>query len=324
MNDNYWIGFDLGGTKMIASLLDSSLKVQSRLKERTDAQDGVKAVLKRIAATIEALIDQSGVDRDRIRGIGVAVPGPIDRQAGLILNTPNIGFKRTPLKEYLEKATGLPVALENDVNAGTFGEYIEGAGRGFSHLVGIFPGTGIGGGLILNGKLYRGAKGNAGEVGHMIIQLDGPLCGCGQHGCLEALASRLSISKDAVGLASIGKAPITYEEAGTDIKNYKSGVFSRAWKKHERPVVELIRRSAVHLGIGMANCVNLLNPEAIILGGGLVEKLGKAYIKEAEASMRAHGMSGMVEDVRVRQARLGDDAVFVGAAALAREEIDGR
>jgi glucokinase len=324
VSGEYWIGFDLGGTKMIAALLDDSLKVVSRLKERTGAQDGSRAVLKRIAATIEGLIAQSGVARDEIRGIGIAVPGPLDREAGILLNTPNLGFKRTPLRDYVEKETGFRAVLENDVNAGTYGEYIEGAGRGFRHIVGVFPGTGIGGGLILDGRLYRGAQGNAGEVGHMIIQLDGPQCGCGQYGCLEALASRLAISKDAVGLAASGKAPLTYREAGTDIKNYKSRVFARAWEKQESSIVELIKRSAGHLGVGLANCVNLLNPEAVILGGGLVEKLGKPYVHEAESSMRAHGMSGMVDDVKVLVAKLGDDAVFIGAAALARQEIEGR
>lgn len=322
MKKEYWIGFDLGGTKMIAALVTNELEIVERIKEKTHAQEGTEAVLKRIAATIRSVMEKSGVDREQVRGVGMAIPGPIDRKAGVILKTPNLGFENTPVREYLEKETGLKLVLENDVNAGTYGEYVRGAGRGFRELIGLFPGTGIGGGLILNGRLYRGATGNAGEIGHMIVKIDGPRCGCGQYGCLEALASRLSISKDAVALASSGNAPFTFKEAGTDIKNYKSRVFARAWKQNETAMVELIKRSARTLGIGMANCVNILNPEAIILGGGLVEKLGTPYIKEAADSMRAHGMKGMVEDVEVLAASLGDDAVFIGAAALAREELE--
>lgn len=322
MTENYWIGFDLGGTKMIAALLNERFEIIERIKEKTHAQEGVKAVLKRISATIDALLQESGIDRKLVRGIGMAIPGTIDRSAGVILKAPNLGFENTPIRAYIEERSGLRLVLENDVNAGTYGEFVRGAGRGFKELIGLFPGTGIGGGLILNGRLYRGATGNAGEIGHMIVKIDGPLCGCGQHGCLESLASRLSISKDAVALASSGNAPLTFQEAGTDIKNYKSKIFAKAWKQKEPAMVDLITRSARTLGIGMANCANILNPEAIILGGGLVEKLGKPYLREAADSMRAHGMRGMVEEVKVLSASLGDDAVFIGAAALAREELE--
>ena len=260
MSTEYWIGFDLGGTKMIAALLDEHYQILQRVKQRTAAHEGNNAVLKRIAETIEEVITRSNVPRESIRGIGLAAPGPMDREAGIIISTPNLGFENIPLRRYLEKHTGLPVCLDNDVNAGTYGEFVRGAGKGLKHVVGVFLGTGIGGGLILDGKLYRGAGGNAGEVGHMIIQTEGPLCGCGQRGCLEALASRLSISKDAVALASSGKAPAIFEEAGTDITRYKSGVFAKAWKKKEPSIKELIRRSARFLGIGLSNCVNLLNP----------------------------------------------------------------
>ncbi len=321
MSAEYWIGFDLGGTKMIAALLDSKLQVLHRVKKRTAPQDGNSAVLKRICSTIEEVMELARVSADDVGGVGLAVPGPMDRDAGLIINTPNLGFQNLSLKPHVEQHTGLRVIMENDVSAGTYGEFVRGAGQGYTDIIGVFLGTGIGAGLILNGSLYRGKSGNAGEFGHMIIQTDGPLCGCGRKGCVEALASRLSISRDAVSLAASGKAPVLYELAGTDISLYKSGVYKQAWKRKDPAVRELIQRSAHYLGIGLANAVNMLNPEAVILGGGLIEKIGKPYISTARESMRTFAQPGIAEDVVVLPTKLGDDAVLIGAAALAKEEL---
>jgi glucokinase len=309
---------------MIASLLDENYAILGRVKKRTEAQEGNSAVLKRIAATIEEVILTSGVPRSAIKGIGLAAPGILDREAGIVISTPNLGFENIPLRSYLEEETGLPVCLDNDVNAGTFGEFIKGAGRGCRNLMGVFLGTGIGGGIIINGQMYRGANGNAGEVGHMILQTDGPLCGCGQRGCLESLASRLSLAKDAVALASTGKAPALLNLAGTDIGAYKSGIFAKALKKRDPVTKDLIKRGAFYLGIGLSNCVNLLNPEAIILGGGLVEKLGAPFIKQTVKSLRDHSLPGLIEDVKIMAAELGDDAALVGSAALAALEFKDR
>ena len=211
--------------------------------------------------------------------------------------------------------------MENDVSAGTFGEFKYGAARGYRHVVGIFPGSGIGGGLILNGSLYTGATGNAGEIGHMIISSDGPLCGCGQRGCLEAHSSKTAIAKEVITLASMGEAPTALRQAGTDFKNYTSKVLAKSSQGGDRRVAEVLSRAAWHLGIGMANCVNILSPEVIVLGGGLVEKLGKKFVDEAEHSMHLHAMPHLVMNIKVVEASLGDDAVILGAGALAVESL---
>jgi glucokinase len=210
--------------------------------------------------------------------------------------------------------------LENDVNAGTYGELIAGAGKGYRHVIGLFPGTGLGGGLILDGRLFRGATGGAGEIGHMIIQVDGRRCGCGQYGCLEAMASRTALAKDLVALAATGGAPAIQKKAGSDFSRIKSGLIQSAWEDGEPAVVGLVDRAARHLGIGMANMVNVFNPQLIIIGGGLVEKLGAPYIQKAEQAMRDHAMARLVTIVEVKQAELGDDSTVIGAAALAREQ----
>jgi glucokinase len=326
-NKRYVVAVDLGGTKIFASVVDENLGILSRVKRKTGTEGGAKEVYRRIKESISASVAEAGLESPKgfrfsnISAIGIGSPGPLDFEKGVILETPNIGFKNFPLKDKLDKDFGIPITLENDVSAGVYGECKRGAGRGYRHVVGVFPGTGVGGGLVLNGKLYRGATGNAGEVGHTIINMGGSLCGCGQYGCVEAYCSRVALTKDAVASVSKGANPALFKEAGTDFKRYKSGVFGKAYARKDPDIVKSIERSAWFLGIGMANCVNILSPELIILGGGLVEKLGEPYLKIVEESMRAHALPKIVEDVKVVRAMLGDDAVLIGAASLAYEEL---
>ena len=194
-----------------------------------------------------------------------------------------------------------------------------GGAKGFEHIVGIFPGTGIGGGLILDGQLYRGARGGAGEIGHMVMQLDGPLCGCGNRGCVEALASRTALTKDVASFALRGLSPKVEEKAGTDIAKIKSKVIARAFEENDTIVKQLVHQNAKYLGVAMGNCVNIFNPEVIVIGGGLIEKLGKAYLKIAEESMLQNSLEHLAKGVKVVAAELGDDAVCMGAGALFQE-----
>lgn len=314
------VGFDLGGTKMLCAVFNGN-EIISRYKQETMAQDGPDEVVVRIIETIREALKEADVDAGDVQGIGFAVPGPIDRKNGVIVNTPNLGFYNYPVIEKLKKEFSLPMILENDVSSGTYGELLQGAAKGCKHVIGVFPGTGVGGGIIIDGKIYHGASGNAGELGHMIIQLDGPLCGCGQYGCLEALASKTALSKDAVALSAAGKAPTVMKEAGTDFANFKSKVFKKAVGNEDEAVQKIVDRGAYMLGIGLANFVNIFNPELIILGGGLVEKLGDPYIKIAEKTMREHAMEALARDVTIKTAKLGDDAVVIGAAGAIRREL---
>lgn len=313
------IALDLGGTNVNGALLEGTSIIQTK-KKKTKAEEGVDAVVEQMIDVIESLLEKGDVSIEDIAGVAVAVPGMIDKKLGTILFTPNIGFNNFPLVKKLQNTFEVSILLENDVNAGTYGEFVAGAAKGADNVLGIFPGTGIGGGLIINGRLYRGSGGNAGEVGHMIIQTDGPLCNCGQYGCLEALASRTSISKDAVALAGSGKAPVIYEEAGTDFKNYKSKVFETAYLENDSKVVRVVERAAHFLGIGIANCINILNPEIVVIGGGLIERLGAFYLKSIEQSMEEHALPSALSSVKLVQAALGDDAALIGGAGLLMEE----
>jgi glucokinase len=164
----------------------------------------------------------------------MSVPGVLNRKKGIVVEAPNLGMKDFPLEEELSREFGKPVILENDVNAGVYGEFINGAAKGYEHVLGVFPGTGIGGGLIINGKLYRGASGNAGEFGHITIQKGGALCGCGERGHVEAIASRTAMGMEAVGLIAGGKLPASLSEYGTDIKKISSKFFAQAVKRKKQ------------------------------------------------------------------------------------------
>ncbi len=312
------IGFDLGGTKMLAALLDENLKIVARSKKKVGDTAKSEAVFHKIVECIEDLIKSSKVGLQDIEGVGIAIPGPIDLKSGFVLETPNLGFRQFPLRDRLSKELHLPVVLENDVNAGLYGEFDKGVAKGLRNVIGLFPGTGIGGGIIIDGKLYRGAGGGAGEIGHMIIQVEGRLCGCGQYGCLESVASKTALAKDAAGLAVNGGSPTVARLAGGDISKMRSGILGKALEAKEEQVARLVERAAWFLGIGMANCVNIFNPEAIVLGGGLVDRFGKPYIEAATKSMREHAMPYLVKDVKVLEAKLGDDATAIGVAALFR------
>jgi glucokinase len=311
------VGFDMGGTKMLATVLDESYAAHGKEKARTPASGSNEEILEAMVEVFFGALKDAGVDRDDVEAIGVAIPGPIDHDAGVVKETPNAGMRDFALRDALGERLGMPVTLENDVNAGTYGEYVSGAGAGARNIVGLFPGTGVGGGLILDGKLYRGHHGMAGEIGHMIVQVNGRLCGCGHRGCLEAVASKTAIAKELVQLAAGGASATLLEKDATDITRIKSGVIKEAYTSNETGPREVVDTAAWFLGIGIANCINIFDPELVIVGGGLVEKLGDLFLQPAIASMKQHVM--VSPDTPVVAAQLGDDAVVIGAAALARE-----
>lgn len=322
MAKEYVVAVDLGGTKLLAALVDHDLQVIAERKVRTPGTQKGDEIRDLIVGTIKDLLSEARVSVDSLSAIGVAVPGAVDSAKGLVYDTPNIGFKNYSLRNELGKVFHCLITVENDVNAGVYGEFVRGSARGLKNVIGIYPGTGIGGGIIIMGHLYRGSRGAAGELGHMRVQDGGRLCGCGRYGCLETVASKTALAKDLVALAATGKAPSILSDAGTDFSKIKSGVIRKAVKAGEPAVVELVERFAHYLGIGMANCVNLFDPDAIVLGGGLVEKLWGEIAPLAEASMKNHAQEFMAKQVKVIEASLGDHSVVTGVAALALETIE--
>jgi glucokinase len=228
------------------------------------------------------------------------------------------------LKRELTKKFGCPVVVANDVDAGTYGEYRFGAGQGVRCLLGVFPGTGIGGGLVYEGRLFRGRIGSCMEIGHIHMQPKGRLCGCGRRGCLETVASRLAIAAEAAEAAYRGDAPHLLELAGTDVAAARSGALAAAIKAGDRTVEAIVRHAAKDIGIAIGSVVNLLAPDTIVLGGGLVEAMPSLYVQEVRTSIKKHAMRLYTKSLKVVVAKLGDDAVAIGAAALAEAEIEGQ
>ncbi len=321
MTKTKWIGFDLGGTKMLAAVLDSKKQIIETVKRKTPTGLTPEQLLNEIEQTILEVLRNTDTKFNEIIGIGMGVPGPVDSE-GVIVKAPNLGVENFPLQKLLEDKLSIPVAIENDVNAGIYAEYKLGAAKGKKHVVGVSPGTGVGGAVIIDGNLLRGARGCGAEIGHMIIQIDGPRCGCGLYGDIEAMCSRSSLSKEAVHLAGTGQAPTIFEKAGTDYKKVKSSLFKKSIENGDEAIEKLVMRSAAHLGIGLGSLVTLFDPEVIVIGGGLVEKLGSLYVKKIRQSMLKHTINPFAKDINVVEAELGDHAVFIGAISLLEERLN--
>jgi glucokinase len=320
-SSRHWVGFDLGGTKMHAVLFDQQLQPLARRRKKTRGYEGVDAGIERICSTVEKLCDEAKLAPSTLGGLGIGIPGPIDMEAGVILGAPNLGWNDVPLKAILERRLGCPVAVCNDVDAGLYGEYVHGAGRGARSVLGVFPGTGIGGALVYDGAIYRGRNSSCLELGHIIVEPGGNPCGCGRRGCLETVASRLAISAEIAKAAYRGQAPHVLRVAGTDLANIRSGILAEAIQAGDRIVEQIVRDGAHRLGTVLAGLVNVLLPERIILGGGLVEALPALYLEEIRRALRDGIMPAYAQATELSVAQLGDDAGVIGNAAWAQRTL---
>nr|VFK37050.1 MAG: glucokinase [Candidatus Kentron sp. SD]VFK45617.1 MAG: glucokinase [Candidatus Kentron sp. SD]VFK77744.1 MAG: glucokinase [Candidatus Kentron sp. SD] len=317
----YRVGVDLGGTKMLGVTFDEDFAPRGRNRVRSKAQGGKQAGIRKMIDLIQGALDAANVTINQLEGIGVGCPGPVNSESGVVLEMPNLGWKNTPLGEELTKAFGCPVSIINDVDAGIYAEYRFGAAREAHCAIGIFPGTGIGGGCVYQGDIVRSKIGSCMEIGHIPVVEKGALCGCGQQGCLEAVAGRLAISAAAAAAAHRGEAPHLLEAAGTDLSNIRSGVLAASIKAGDKSVERIVRNAAKRIGVATAGLVNLLAPDVIVLGGGLVEALPKLFRQEVEETARNRTMPTYRKSFRVAVAQLGDDATVIGAAAWAAHDI---
>lgn len=315
----YWVGVDLGGTKTLACVFDAGFQVCATEKKKTRDGAGAADCARHTAAVIEAALDSAGVRRGRVAGIGVGVAGMLDLDRGVLLHAPNLGWKNVALAAALTRKFKARAVLANDVDAGTYAEYRFGAARGARCVVGVFPGTGIGGGCVYEGRILRGRIGSCMEIGHMLVDPQGRLCGCGRRGCLETVASRLAIASEAAAAAFRGDAPILLKLAGTGVADIRSRVLSEAIRAGDRTVDQIVRHAAQHLGQALASVIHLLAPDTILLGGGLVEEMPALYLREVKDAARTHAIRSFVQGVRFVTAELGGQAVALGAAALAAD-----
>jgi glucokinase len=317
----YVVGVDLGGTKILSGVFTHSLECVGVTKLSTKPQRGVDNVIERIARCAQDAVDEADLSMKQVAGIGIGAPGAVDFEAGSVIFAPNMeGWKDVPLKKELEKQLGVPVFVENDCNIAALGVYVAELKSKPKHMVGMFVGTGIGGGLIIDGELYSGFGHTAGEVGHMVLEVSGPKCGCGNKGCLEALASRTAIFQQIKSGIKDGEKTLLTEMLGDDLEDLRSGDLRKAIRRGDKFVDRVIEGAAEYIGIATANLVNILNPEVVVLGGGVIEALADEMMGVIVETAKDYAMPGAMKGVEIVASRLGDNAGITGGAVLARKQ----
>jgi len=308
----------MGGTKILAAVINSKDGIIARAKIATKSDSSEKAYIESLAAITHEAISISGLKESKIKAVCLGIPGSVNPYTGRIGLAPNLGLKNFYIKEKLQKKIHVPVLIENDVNLGALGIKNFGVGKKNKNILVMFVGTGIGGALIFDGKIYRGTHFMAGEIGHMIVQENGPLCGCGKKGCFEAVASRTEIVRNILSdkrtkkKSRIGKLVPSGEKI-------KSKALADAVRKKDKIVLEHLKNACNVIGVVSANVSNLLNVGMIVYGGGLMEALGDAMLPMIKTSYYKNVLSDAAKGTKLVKSKLSDDAAIYGGIALAEE-----
>lgn len=316
---NYYIGLDIGGTKIAGALVSATGKILTRTKTSTPKRVKPKDIYTCVTDAIDELIHSGGIRASSIKGIGVGVPGIVDTRNHHVLAAPNIALTGFPLSASLKRKFHKRVVMTNDVNAGLLGEAWLGAAKGLSHVVGIFPGTGVGGAVISDGKLLLGAQGAATELGHVIVSIDGPLCHCGNHGCLESLTSRWAIERDIRAAVKAGRKTIVTKLNDGKLNMIKSRILKEALSKNDAVVKSVLSKAALVLGKTAVSLNHTFNPQAIIFGGGVIKACGGFMLPIVAKEVKADPFFKKFNTCRILSSQLGDDAVMLGAARLVQQ-----
>ena len=314
----YFIGVDLGGTKILAGVFDAQLKCLAENKVSTKGERGADAVIERIAHCVRDAVDECDLNLKQIRGLGIGAPGSIDTEKGHVVFAPNLKWEDVALKKNLEKHLEVPVFVENDCHCCMLGVYEVDLKSKPRAAIGIFLGTGIGSGIVIDGKMFTGFNGTAGELGHMVIEVNGPKCNCGNRGCFEALASRTAIFRQIHAAVKDGQKTLLTEMLGADLKDLRSGYLRKAIKKGDKFVEKIVEEAAEYTGIAVANLINVINPEVIVLGGGVIDALEDEMMAIIVETAKDYAMNGTCKGIEIIASKLGDDAGITGGAVLAR------
>jgi len=319
---SYFLTADIGGTQIRAALCDESGRIHRRSHTLTYASEGKDAVIRRIQETlIQALGD---FPLNQVCGIGVVAPGPLDPQTGVIVFAPNLpGWENVPLRQIIQDYFDLPVSVGNDANLAALGEHRFGAGRGVRNLIYITVSTGIGGGVIADGRMLLGARGFAAEVGHQTIEIDGPRCNCGNIGCLETFASGPAIARMAREAIAGGANSLLREMVYGQLDQITSRLVYEAALQNDTLAISTFHRAGRYLGIGIVNLLHLFNPEMIIIGGS-VAKAGDFLFNSMWETIRARSHPIYWKDLRIVPPALGDDVGLLGALALVLSDAEAR
>jgi glucokinase len=320
--NSYVLGIDLGGTKVSAAVLDEAGQIAGRARAKTKAWRDDQEVFATIARVAHKALERARVTPRDLFALGIGSPGPIDPDTGHIIEAANLRFKDFPLGPRLTQEFGCPVVVDNDVNAGLYGEFRAGAARGARDVLGLFIGTGIGGGVIIDGRLYHGFSRNAGEFGHMIIKAGGPRCGCGRRGCLEAVASRSGMTRELRKAIKRGRRSHLSKLLDKKNENISSTALKDAFDTGDELAMKIVRSAAKYIGIAVGSLLNVFGPQMVVLGGGVIEAFGDPLVERIAGEARKIAFDVAIKDVRIVKAELGDDAGVIGAALLARESIE--
>ena len=318
----YVVGIDIGGTNIVVgTVAEDGSEVLGLVSEPTFAEQGADAVLERIVRLTRASM-AAARGRD-IAGVGIGSPGPLDTARGIVLLTPNLGWTNYPLRDRLVAALGLPATLDNDANCAVFGEWWRGAARGADHVVGLTIGTGIGGGIVLDGEIYHGASDIAGEIGHMTIDSTGRRCKCGNYGCLEAYASGPAIAARAVEGVEAGAESALPDYVGGDLTKITAQVVYEAAHDGDEYARDVVRDTAEFLGAGVANIINIFNPQVVVICGGVTLAGDRLFAPLARAVKR-RAFKPAVDVCRIVPGELTGTAGVYGAAAVFMRRTWGR
>ena len=318
MSESYNICLDVGGTKVLGVIFNEKREIIYRLKKRSKSNgDSSANVEDVIVSVVEEMIQESGIKRNRINAIASCAPGVIDQDKGIVLFTPNLPWRNYDMKSSMEKKFGVPFYVGNDVNLGVLGEYKYGAGKGYKNIVGFFVGTGMGGGLILNGKLYTGHMFKGAEYGHMILDPEGPLCNCGQRGCLEAFSSKQGISSYIRQQVSRGRESEMAEQVKDGV--FRSKFLKKALANKDQVTMEAMDRACHYLAVATGNLINTISPDVVIYGGGVVEATKDLIRDKVAAEVDRYCMPSIRTTVELKTAALGDDSNIYGSLAMIKE-----
>jgi len=315
MGDKINICLDIGGTKILGAVFDEKDKIVYRLKKKTkEGGDSAGNVEEVIISVVDELIKESGIDKKDVNAIAAGAPGVINQKDGIILFSPNLPWKNYDIKSPIKKKFGVPFYIGNDVNVGVLGEYKYGAAKGYKNVAGFFVGTGMGGGLILNGELFTGNEFKAAEYGHMILDPEGPLCNCGQRGCLEAFSSKQGMSAYIRQQVSRGRKSEMADAVEGGV--FKSKILKKALEKEDKVAMEAVDRACHYLAIASGNMINTISPDMIVYGGGVMEAVGDLFMEKILAEVDRYCMPSIRSTVELKKAALGDDSILYGALSM--------
>ena len=309
------VGIDVGGTKTLCVLVDKHFRQLEEIKFKTAPEEGRNRFTRRLRDSVGALVTSARAKGLEVVAVGIGSAGAVDEKEIRINTSPNLMMlENYPIGKYLEKVVKAKMTIQNDVQTGIHAEHVLGAAQGCNDVMGVFFGTGVGGAAIINGKLFRGASGFGGQVGGLVAQPVGGINAALSHGIIDRIASKSAIASEALVMAIKNWAPYLHREVGTDLSKITWGILERAIKHGDNRIEEMLRARMRVVGIALANVINFLNPEMLVLGGGLVGQMPELVIKEIEVGLREYLTPEVSKAVRVKPAKLGGHAVAIGAA----------